>query len=337
MRAMALVRPGPLASRPLEARDVPVPSPGPGEILVKVAACGVCRTDLHEVLGEVAPPRLPVVPGHQVVGRVAALGTGAGRFRAGDRVGVAWLHRACGACAFCATGRENLCPDALFTGLDRDGGWAEFCAVPEAFAYALPAGADDAAAAPLLCAGVIGYRALRLAGCGPVAGGGPRRVGLWGFGASAHVAIQVLRHWGAEVAVFTRSERHAAHARDLGAAWTGRPGDDPGDAVEAGVVFAPAGDVVPLALERLAPGAALALAGIEMSAIPPLAYRRHLYRERVLRSVANATRRDAEDLLALAAAIPIRTDVVTYPLDRALDALGDLEASRLRGAAVLVP
>lgn len=330
MRALRLERPGPLRADSLVLRDLPDPVPGPGEILVDVSACGVCRTDLHIVEGEV-PARLPVTPGHQVVGRVAAHGPGASRFEIGARVGAAWLRSACGACAFCVTGRENLCPRATFHGCDADGGYAERLTVPEAFAYRAPDGFGDEAAAPLLCAGIVGWRAIRLADVRP-----GMRVGLWGFGASAHISIQVLRHLGCAVHVFTRGAHHAEEARALGAAWVGRPEERPPAPLEAGIVFAPAGDVVPGALERLAPGATLSLAGIEMTDVPPLRYRRHLWPERTVRSVANATRRDGEDLLRLAAEIPIRTETTVYPLEHSYEALADLKASRLRGAAVLV-
>lgn len=329
MRAMQLPRPCPAERRPLELADLPIPEPGPGQIRIRVRACGVCHTDLHTVEGELALARLPVVPGHQIVGTVDQLGEGVTRHRVGDRVGVAWLHETCGACAQCRAGRENLCEGAKFTGLHVDGGYAEFTLAPESFAYPLPESFDDAHAAPLLCAGIIGYRALRLSGVQP-----GERLGLWGFGASAHLAIQVARHWGCLVAVVTRSQEHQEHARALGAAWVGGPGDVPPWPLDAAVNFTPAGGTVPEGLRALRPGATLALSGIHMSPLPQMEYGL-LYGERVLRSVANSTRRDAEEFLALAAAIPIRTDVEVMPLEEANDALRRLKRGGFRGAAVL--
>ena len=329
MIAMRLSQPGPVERRPLEAVEQPLMAPGPGEIRLRVRACGVCHTDLHIVEGDLALPRLPIVPGHQIVGVVDARGAGATRFRDGDRVGVPWLHSTCGACEYCRSDRENLCPQARFTGYHVDGGFAAHIAVPEAFACRLPDAFDDLQAAPLLCAGVIGYRALRLSEIQP---GG--RLGLYGFGASAHIAIQVARHWGCEVAVFTRSHDHRHHAHQLGAAWAGRAEDAPPEAIDSAIIFAPAGSLVPEALRVLRPGGTLALAGITMSDIPQLPYAR-IYRERTVRSVANATRRDADELLALAAEIPIRTDVETLPLERANEALRRVKRSDVKGAMVL--
>ena len=326
---MQLTLPGPVDGQPLAQIDAPIPVPGAGDIRIRVRACGVCHTDLHIVEGDIAPVKLPVVPGHQVVGAVDRRGSHADRFREGDRVGVPWLYSTCGECAYCRSGRENLCEQARFTGYHVDGGYAEYMVVPEAFAYPLPHGFDDLQAAPLLCSGVIGYRALRLSQIEP-----GRRLGLYGFGASAHIAIQVARHWNCEVYVFTRSEEHRRHARRLGAAWAGGAEDTPPAPMDSSIIFAPAGALVPEALRVLRPGGTLALAGITMSDIPALPYEL-IYRERTLRSVANATRRDAEELLRLAADIPIHTDVEVMPLERANDALLRVKRSEVKGAVVL--
>jgi len=320
----------PIERRPLEPRDVPAPTPGPGEILLRVRVCGVCHTDLHTVEGELEGVVLPVIPGHQVVGLVSARGTGAVRFEIGERAGAAWLHAACGRCRFCRSGRENLCESGRFTGLHAAGGYAEYLAVPEAFAYKLPAGFDDEAAAPLLCGGIIGYRALRL--CGIERGG---VLGLYGFGASAHVAIQIAAHWGCRVLVFTRSPEHRELALSLGAHWAGSAEEAPPAKADAAIIFAPAGGLVPIALANAEKGGTVALAGIHMSPIPALDYRKHLYHERGLRSVANATRRDGEELLALAGEIPIATKTSAYPMAEANDVLLALKQGRINGAAVL--
>jgi len=330
MKAMRLEGPRPAEEDPLALGDVPLPEPGQGEVRIRVGACGVCRTDLHIVEGELIPPKLPIVPGHQVVGRVDALGPGASRFEPGDRVGLPWLGETCGACRFCKTGRENLCENARFTGFHRDGGFAEALLAREDFLCPIPAALDPAQAAPLLCAGIIGYRALKLSDLGP-----GETLALYGFGASAHIAIQIARHWNAPVYVFTRSENHRRHAEALGAAWTGASGDDPPSPPQAAIIFAPAGDLVPEALRTLDSGGTVALAGIHMSPIPPLDYDQHLYRERALRSVTAATRKDAADLVQLAADIPIRTTVTTYALEDANRALRDIKHSRIEGSAVL--
>ena len=322
---------GPVEREPLEYGDIPTPEPGPGEILIKVSCCGVCHTDLHAVEGELEGLSLPRVPGHEVVGTVVRAGEGtAGRFAPGERVGAAWLHHACGKCRYCLSGRENLCPDAVFTGLGADGGYAEYLTVPEAFAYAIPGGFGDAEAAPFLCAGIIGFRALRISGISPGA-----VLGLYGFGASAHIAIQIARYWGCEVYVFSRSEEHRALARDLGAAWTGSAQDEPPRKLDGAIIFAPAGGLVPMALRALDRGGTVALAGVSMTPIPAMEYGPYLYHEKVLRSVANATRRDGADLLRLAAEIPIRTTVRTFPLARANAVLRLLKEGRITGAAVL--
>jgi len=332
MKAMLLETCKPAEENPLRLADLPAPEPGPGEILVRVEACGVCHTDLHTVEGDLGTQCLPVVPGHEVIGRVEALGDGCGRFPVGRRVGLAWLHATCGTCSYCARGLENLCESARFTGFDANGGYAELVKVPEAFAYAIPDGITPASAAPLMCAGIIGYRSLRLSGIEP---GG--RLGLYGFGASAHIAIQIARHWGCQVYVFTRSADHKAHARELGACWTGDATDRPPEKLQAAIHFAPVGWIVPHALEALDRGGTLALAGITMTATPELDYERHLYYERTLRSVTASTRRDGEELLRLAADIPIHTETTTHPLEDANAVLQALKRREVRGAAVLVP
>ena len=330
MKAMLLRAPAPVSQNSLEKADVPEPRPGRGEILLKVGACGVCHTDLHTIEGELPLPKLPIVPGHQIVARVQAMGEGAGRFKKGDRVGVAWLNRTCGACDYCRRGQENLCESAKFTGYDVDGGYAEYVTVAEDFAYPIPPGFDDAEAAPLLCAGVIGYRALRLS---DVVRGG--RLGLFGFGASAHVAIQIARHWGCEVYVFTRSREHMELARKLGAAWSGTAKDKAPAKLTNAVLFAPAGELVHDALRALDKGGTLAINAIYLSPIPETEYGL-IYDERTVRSVTASTRRDAEELLKLAGEIPIKTEVETFPLEEANRALVALKKSRIRGAGVLI-
>ncbi|UCE58674.1 MAG: zinc-dependent alcohol dehydrogenase family protein [Phycisphaerales bacterium] len=332
MKAMVLHNPMAVDRRPLAPEAIDVPRPGPGEILVRVNMCGVCRTDLHVVEGELPVLRSPLIPGHQVAGTVAERGSAARRFTVGDRVGVAWLHDTCGACEFCLgdVDRENLCTAARFTGYSADGGYAEYATVPEAFAYRLPDGFSDQQAAPLLCAGIIGYRALRVSGIKV-----GQRLGLYGFGASAHIAIQVARHWGCEVYVFTRNEANRRLAAELGAAWTGGSNHPPPAKMHASLIFAPAGPLILDALDVLEKGGTVALAGIYMSTVPQMDYTRHLYDEKVLRSVANATRRDGEGLLAVAAEIPIRTETQVFPLYEANEALLALKTGGISGAAVL--
>jgi propanol-preferring alcohol dehydrogenase len=330
MRAMLLRAAAPAETNPLEPADLPDPVPGPGQVRLRVAACGVCHTDLHEVEGDLPLPRMPLIVGHQIVGRVDARGEGARRFAPGSRVGVPWLHSTCGRCAACRRGEENLCDQARFTGYHVDGGYATQAVVPEAFACPLPEGIPDAAAAPLLCAGIIGYRALRLVELEP-----GEHLGLWGFGASAHLAIQVARFWGVEVSVFTRSAEHRGLAKALGARWVGGAEDEPPEPLDRAISFAPAGALVPLALARLRKGGTLALAGIHLDRLPEMPYRL-LYGERTLRSVTASTRRDAEELLALAGRIPLRAEVETFPLEAANEALRRLKASRISGAGVLV-
>jgi alcohol dehydrogenase, propanol-preferring len=326
MRAMVLDAPG----QPLRGADLPEPEPGPGQVLVSVSACGVCRTDLHIVDGELPHPKLPLVPGHQVVGTVAACGEGTERFAPGARVGIPWLAWTCGVCRYCLSGRENLCDLARFTGCDVDGGYAELTVCDERYCAPIPAGYADEQAAPLLCAGLIGYRALGMTG-------DAERVGLYGFGASAHIVCQVARHEGRRVFAFTRAGDEAAQslALELGAEWAGDALGPAPEAIDGAIVFAPAGELVPASLRATAKGGVVVCAGIHMSDIPSFPYEL-LWGERVVRSVANLTRRDAEEFMALAPRIPVRTEVETFPLAEANEALTSLRAGRVRGAAVLV-
>lgn len=332
MKAMVLARPAPVESRPLELREREIPEPGPGEILVRVRACGVCRTDLHVVEGELPPVREGMVPGHQIAGEVAQSGPQAKRWKVGDRVGIAWLRETCGGCRFCLRGQENLCPDARFTGYHEPGGYAEFTVVREDFAYALPAELDDATATPLLCAGIIGYRALRRAEVQPGC-----RLGLYGFGSSAHIAIQIACYWGCRVFVMTRGERHQQLARELGAAWVGGATAEPPEKLDSAILFAPVGELVPVALAALDRGGTLATAGIYLTDIPTLRYEQHLFYERNLRSVTANTRQDGEELLALAAQIPIRPRTQCFPLEQANEVLLTLKRDGLQGTGVLLP
>jgi propanol-preferring alcohol dehydrogenase len=329
MKACILRAPARVESNPLEYADIPVPRPREDEVLIHVSACGVCRTDLHVVEGELPPKKSPVIPGHQVVGVIESIGANAKRFREGDRVGVAWLGRTDGTCEFCRSGRENLCEAAEFTGYTVDGGYAEYIRAHEAFVYPLPAGFSDLDAAPLLCAGIIGFRCLRLA---ELRSG--QTLGLYGFGAAAHVAIQVARHWGVRVFAMTRDARHRALALELGAVWAGPATDPPPEKLDAAIIFAPAGELVPTALDASKRGGRVILGGIHMSPIPQMEYAK-IYHERVIRSVANNTRRDGEDFLLVAAEIPIRISVVTFPLADANKALQALKNDAIRGAAVL--
>lgn len=330
MRAMVLRAPAPITTAPLELVETDPPVPGPGEVRVRVTLSGVCRTDLHLCEGDL-PPRHPrLAPGHEVVGVVDALGPGASRFAPGERIGIAWLRQTCGACRFCRRGDENLCPEARFTGWDAPGGFADYALVREEFAYRIPAAISDRAAAPLLCAGIIGYRAWRRAEAKPGA-----RVGLYGFGASAHLALQIALHFGCRVYVMTRDERHQHLARELGAAWVGGAAEAPPEPLEAAILFAPAGELVPPALAALDAGGTLAIAGIHLSDVPVLSYQRHLFRERTLRGVTANTRRDGEELLQLAAEIPIVPETELFPLEQANEALRRLKEDAIRGAAVL--
>ena len=324
-------RQGPVENRPLLLREVPSPRPERAQVLIKVSACGVCHTDLHIVEGDLPLHKVPLIPGHEIVGRVEAMGQGVEGISVGQRVGVAWLHWACGECRFCRRGAENLCERALFTGWDVDGGYAEYAVAYANFVYPLPEGVPDENAAPLLCAGIVGYRALKRA----IQGREPGRLGLYGFGASAHIAIQIARYLGWEVYVFTRSPQNKALARELGATWVGEAKDRPPEPLDAAVIYAPAGWIVPEALRSLDKGGRLSLAGIHMTPIPEMPYSL-LYQEREVVSVANATRADARELLRYAAEIPIETEVTPFPLDAANEALVKLKARRVRGAAVLV-
>jgi alcohol dehydrogenase, propanol-preferring len=329
MKAMLLEGPAPVRSAPLREAEVPLPEPVAGQIRLRVTHCGVCRTDLHIVEGDLPPRKRPVIPGHQVVGSVEAVGPEVRRYHRGDRLGVAWLNWTCGHCPYCQDGRENLCEEARFTGYHVDGGYGQYVVVDEAFAYPIPDIVSPAESAPLLCAGIIGYRSLLLSEIKP---GG--RLGLYGFGASAHIVIQIARHLGCEVLVFTRGEAHQRLARDLGAAWAGRAEETPPHPLDGAILFAPVGTLVPEALRALRKGGTLAINAIHLSPIPALDYA-DLYHERTIRSVANFTRQNATDLLRLAAEVPIRTEVEVFPLQDANRALQHLKAAQLRGAAVL--
>jgi propanol-preferring alcohol dehydrogenase len=332
VRAWTVAAPGPIDGSPLALVQRPEPVPGPGEVRLRVSVCGVCRTDLHVAEGDLPVHRSHVVPGHEIVGVVDATGAGATRFAVGSRIGVPWLRSTCGRCRFCARGDENLCLAPTFTGWDADGGYAEYAVVDEAFAYALPSAYADAEAAPLLCAGIIGYRSLRRAELPP---GG--RLGIYGFGASAHLAAQVAMAEGATVHVMTRSPAARALAAELGVASTGGTFDRPPEPLDAAVVFAPAGEVVLAALSALDRGGTVAIAGIHLTDIPPIRYADHLFEERQVRSVTANTRRDGEEFLALAERVRLRVRTVEYPLDRADEALRDLAHDRVTGAAVLRP
>ncbi|WP_395695126.1 zinc-dependent alcohol dehydrogenase family protein [Nocardioides sp.] len=330
MAAWVVDRPGPVATTPLVAVQRDVPEPAAGELLVTVEACGVCRTDLHLAEGDLEPHHRRTVPGHQVVGRVARTGPGTARFARGDRVGIAWLRGTCGECRWCRSGRENLCPGSTYTGWDADGGFAEHAVVPAAYAYALPDDVPAIALAPLLCAGIIGYRALLRAQLPP---GG--RLGLYGFGSSAHLTAQLALAQGAELYVASRGEADRELAHELGAVWVGGAADPPPRPLDAAIVFAPAGELVPVALRALDRGGTLALAGIHMSDVPAMSYADHLFLERDLRTVTSNTRRDGEELLRLAVRLGVRAHTTVYPLDGAGRALADLAAGRVQGSAVL--
>ncbi|MGH9689670.1 MAG: zinc-dependent alcohol dehydrogenase family protein [Candidatus Acidiferrales bacterium] len=329
MKACVLRSPAPIEKNPLEFTDVPNPEPGRGQVLVRVKTCGVCRTDLHVIEGELPSRKSPVIPGHQIVGVVEKLGEDARRFWTGARVGIPWLHSTDQICEYCRSGMENLCDYPTFTGYTVDGGYAEYAVAPENFVYSLPEAFPDEQAAPLLCAGIIGFRCLRLSG---IKRGG--RLAFYGFGSAAHVAIQVARHWEVEVYACTRGEKHQQLARQLGAAWVGEAMAEPPVKLDAAIIFAPAGELVPPALKALRKGGVVVLGGIHMSAIPSIDYNL-LYQERVIRSVANNTRQDGEDFLRVAAEIPIRTQVTAFPLREANRALNDLKNDRINGSAVL--
>ena len=330
MLAMILNEPDLIENNPLKLVDIPAPKPGPHEILVRVQACGICHTDLHTVEGELDLPKKPVVPGHQVVGVVEKLGEGASRFKEGDRVGMAWLYSTCGKCSYCQHDKENLCENAQFTGYHTDGGYAQYTVIHEDFAYRIPGRFSTEGAAPLLCAGIIGYRALRLSEIKP-----GQKLGLYGFGASAHVAIQVAVHWGCKVYVFSRSKEHQKLGENLGAVWTGKSSQTPPEKLEGAIIFAPAGEIVLEALKALDKGGTLALAGIYMTPIPQMDYTDHLYFERTIRSVTASTRKDGEKLLRIAAEIPIHTKTTSFPLQDANKVLQLLKQGKINGAVVL--
>jgi propanol-preferring alcohol dehydrogenase len=326
MRAMVLQR----TREPLKLLDLPKPEPAAGQVLVQVLACAVCRTDLHILDGELPQPKLPLVPGHEIVGRVAALGKDAGRFKLGDRVGIPWLGWTCGTCRFCRSDRENLCENARFTGYTIDGGYAEYTVADERFCFAIPASSTDAEAAPLLCAGLIGYRSL-------VKTGGAQRLGIYGFGAAAHIVTQVARHQGRKVFAFTRANdlQGQEFARTMGASWAGDASALPPEALDAAIIFAPAGELVPQSLRALDAGGIVVCGGIHMSDIPAFSYDL-LWRERSICSVANLTRRDGGEFFTLAPQVPVRTRVQTFPLENANEALAQLRGGKIEGAAVLV-
>ena len=329
MQAMLLDAPRLVEKSPLRLAEIPTPVPGLGEVRVRIRCCGICHTDLHIVEGDLLLPRIPVVPGHQIVGIIDACGDGVHNLKEGDRVGIPWLYSSDGVCNFCRRQSENLCEQAQFTGYHVNGGYAEACIVREDFAHPLPLGFSDESAAPLFCAGVIGYRSYRLSGVTP-----GQRVGLYGFGASAHLVLQLARHQGCEVYVFTRGTEHRKLAKQLGAAWTGSAEEAPPYPMDASIIFAPAGVLVPHALRNLRKAGTLTLAGITMSQIPPLDYDL-LYHERSIRSVANSTRQDCREFLKFAVEIPIQTQIRTYPLADANRALLDLKRSKIEGAGVL--
>jgi propanol-preferring alcohol dehydrogenase len=321
---------GAIEDHPLALSDLPLPDPGVREILVRVRTCGVCRTDLHVCEGDLPMHREHVVPGNEIVGEVERAGADCVRFKSGDRVGVAWLRETCGTCVYCRRGRENLCPNAKFTGYDHDGGYAEYSIVREDFAYPIPSTLGDEEAAPLLCAGIIGYRAIKRAA---IERG--MTVGLYGFGGSAHIALQVLAYWGCRVFVMTRGGAHRELAESMGAQWVGTAQERPPHLLDAAILFAPAGDIVPACMEALDRGGVLAIAGIYLSPIPQLDYEKHLFYEREIRSVTANTRADAEEFLKIAGEIPIRTHTQFFGLEAASDALRELKHDRIKGAGVL--
>lgn len=334
MKACVLKSPAPVTSRPLDLIELEIPTPGRGEVLVRVHACAICRTDLHVVEGELPVRRTHVIPGHQVVGKVVKLGEDVSELVVGQRVGIAWLHSTCGTCRYCRAGRENLCNNAEFTGWTVNGGFADYAVAPAAFAYPLPESFDDVQAAPLLCAGIIGFRALRLTGL-VERGWSGARLGIYGFGAAGHVAIQLALGRGASVYVATRDRvRHQSLATELGAVWVGDAMDEPPVKLDAAIIFAPAGELVPIALKAMDKGGALVLGGIHMSAIPSFDYAL-IYGERVVRSVANNTRQDGREFLVEAARIPVKNHVQSFPLEQANDALIALKHDAIRGAGVL--
>lgn len=331
MKAMVLDSLGPINSSPLKLSELKDPTADRGQVRLKVSCCGICRTDLHVIEGDLPQQHLPLIPGHQIVGVVDQVGPGCKRYKAGQRIGVAWLRHTCGACAYCRAGRENLCESSRFTGYHVDGGYAEYAVVPEDFAYEIPDTFSDVGAAPLLCAGIIGYRALKR--CNLPRGG---TLALYGFGSSAHVVIQIAQYRGCPVYVVTRGERHRELARQMGAAWVGESASDMPVKTDSAIIFAPAGELVPPALEKLDKGGTLSLAGIHMSPIPEMDYEKCVFYERDIHSVTANTREDGRELLAEAAEIPIRPHVTTYPLAEANRALQDLKADRIGGSGVLL-
>jgi len=331
MKAMVLRRFGAMEASPLNFESVEPPEPREGEVLIRVKACGVCHTDLHTVEGDLPEAKLPIIPGHQVVGEVTKLGPNCSSLKPSDVVGVAWLYSACGSCSFCTSGRENLCLKARFTGFHVNGGYTEYMLAPEKFVYPLPKEGDPVHLAPLLCAGIIGYRSLRLSEIRP-----GQRLALFGFGASAHLAIQVARYWRCEIYVFSRSESHRQMALEMGASWVGTASETPPKPAQAAIIFAPAGDLVRRALEIVDRGGTVTLAGISMTPVPSLDYEKHLYYERRLQSVANSTREDGYEFLRLAAEVPIKTTVEVYSLREANQALLKLKRGKINGAAVLI-
>jgi len=331
MKAMVLKRCAPIESAPLQWMDVPDPQAGQGEVRVKVRACGLCRTDLHVIEGELPPLDHPVIPGHQIIGIVDQTGPGATRFAVGQRIGIAWLRHTCGQCIYCRSGQENLCESSIFTGYHAPGGYAQYAVVPEAFAYPIPPIFSDLEATPLLCAGIIGYRSLKRSQCRP-----GQKLALYGFGSSAHIVIQIAVHWGCEVYACTRSPKHQALALELGARWAGsQPGDMPIRA-DCAIIFAPAGELVPQALAYLRKGGTLALAGIYMTSIPEMDYEKHLFHEKNVHSVTANTRQDGIELLEVAAQIPIRPKVQAFSIREANEALLKLKQDKTQGSSVLV-
>ncbi|QDV51920.1 zinc-dependent alcohol dehydrogenase family protein [Gimesia fumaroli] len=331
MKAMVLNQRADISRSPLSLVDVPAPEPGPKEILIRVHCCAICRTDLHVIEGDLPETKSPIIPGHQVVGTIIKMGSACKRFQIGDRVGIAWLRSTCGICEFCQTGRENLCEQSHFTGYHADGGYAELAVVLEAYAYAIPDVFSDTEATPLLCAGIIGYRALNRSELKP-----GERLGIYGFGSSAHVVIQIALHRGCDVFVVTRGEKHRKLAREMGAVWAGERAEQIPVKVHSAIIFAPAGELVPAALKQLEKGGTLALAGIYMSDIPQLNYEETLFYERNLRSVTANTRIDGQELLLEAAEIPIRPHITTYSLQDANRALNDLKNDQINGTGVLI-
>ncbi len=327
---MILEQEGNVQDNPLVLRNVPDPQPGPGQVRVKVHVCGVCRTDLHVVEGELPRSTRPIIPGHETIGVVDQIGPGVRSIKEGDRIGIAWLQQTCGQCQFCQTNRENLCIEATFSGYHIHGGYAEYALVSERFAYPIPSTLSDEEAAPLLCAGIIGYRALRRSEVKP-----GQRLGLYGFGAAAHIAIQIAQHWGCSVYVCSQRDQHRSLALQLGAIWAGKATDGPPDPLHAAIMFAPAGELVPLALRALEKGGTLALAGIHMSPIPTLDYTHDLFHERTIRSITANTKQDGLDLFQVATAIPVKTHIQSFSLANANAALQELKAGRIQGAGVL--